>query len=272
MKHRVGVALIEDAERLRGMRPGMRRLGFMLCAVAMPCGCASPRWDGRVESWGGMRQVMRDGETEARVNLVDVVARPHAFGVGAVEGLRGEIVIDDGRCWVAQVAVDSDPHGGKTGLSALRVDDNPSSLHATLLAVAYVPTWSESVIPAPVASDELEAYVRRAAQRCGIDTTRPFPFMIEGQFRDLDAHVVNGYCPMNPDADHGSDKNQPFRCGGRSGRGKLMGLCAENSAGQLTHHGSSLHIHVLMETSPALVAHVERVALAPDAKLRLPAR
>jgi hypothetical protein len=33
-----------------------------------------------------------------------------------------------------------------------------------------------------------------------------------------------------------------------------------------------MHLHVLIEAAPALVAHVERVAIEPGAKLRLPAR
>ena len=37
---------------------------------------------------------MREGQTEARVSMSQVLAKPHAFGIGAVEGLRGEIVID----------------------------------------------------------------------------------------------------------------------------------------------------------------------------------
>lgn len=243
----------------------MRLTGSVLCVLALTPGCASPRWDGRVENWGGMRQVMREGQTEARVSMSQVLAKPHAFGVGAVEGLHGEIIIDDGRCWTAEVV-------SKVGRPIAQVREGAQSRGATLMVVAYVPKWSESIVEQALAPDELETYVRDAAKLSGIDVTRPFPFIIEGDFRNLSAHVINGYCPMNPNADVGSAENQPVRLNGVAGNGKLIGIYAENSAGELTHHGSSMHAHVLMESSPATVAHVEEVALAPGAKLRLPAR
>lgn len=244
------------------MTSTVRYIGSALCVLALLPGCSMDRWDGRMESWGGMRQVMREGHTEARIALSDIVAKPHAFAVGAVEGLRGEILIDDGNCWVGQVVTEQ----------STQVRHDAKSLRATLLAVAYVPAWSESVLTKAVASDELEAFIRDAAKRIGIDITRPFPFVIEGDFRDLSAHVINGYCPMNQNADIGSAENQPIRFDGVAGNGKLIGIYAEGSAGELTHHGSSIHAHVLTKSSPQIVAHVEGVALAPGAKLRLPAR
>lgn len=240
----------------------MRYIGSALCVLALLPGCSMDRWDGRIESWGGMRQVMREGHTEARIALSDIATKPHAFAVGAVEGLRGEILIDDGRCWVSQVVAEH----------SAPVRDDPQSFRATLLVVAYVPVWSESVVTTAVASDELEAFIRDAAKRIGIDITRPFPFVVEGDFRHLSAHVINGYCPMNQKVDVRSTENQPVRLDDVPGSGKLIGIYAEDSAGELTHHGSSMHVHVLMESSPAMVAHVEGVALAPGAKLRLPAR
>lgn len=240
----------------------MRYIESALCVLVLLPGCSMDRWDGRIESWGGMRQVMREGHTDARIALSDIAAKPHAFAVGAVEGLRGEILIDDGNCWVGQVVADH----------STQVRHDAKSLRATLLAVAYVPAWSESVVTKAVASDELEAFIRDAAKRIGIDTTRPFPFVIEGEFRDLSAHVINGYCPMNQNADGGSAENQPVRLTGVVGSGKLIGIYAEDSAGELTHHGTSMHAHVLTESSPKMVAHVEGVALAPGAKLRLPVR
>ena len=71
---------------------------------------------------------MREGQTEARASISQVLAKPHAFGVGAVEGLRGEIIIDDGRCWTAEVVA-------KAGQPVALVRDGVQSLGATLLVV-----------------------------------------------------------------------------------------------------------------------------------------
>lgn len=208
---------------------------------------------------------MREGQTETRDSIPQVLTKPQAFGVGAVEGLRGEIVICDGRCWIGEVVAEA-------GDSILRVREDQSSPRATLLVVAYVPTWSETTIERPLASDEIVTHVREAAQRAGMDATRPFPFVIEGEFRDFSAHVINGYCPLNQGADARVAENQPIRVDRQAVRGKLIGFYAENSAGELTHHGSNMHIHFLTDSSPRAVAHVEQVAAAPSARLLLPAR
>jgi len=221
-------------------------------------GCAASGWDGRVESWGEMRPVMRDGQTQARVQLCEVVKRPHAYGVGAVEGLDGEIVIDDGRCWVARVRGQS-----------LAVDRAADS-HATLLIVSHVPAWTTSIIERPLPAESVDGYVRGAAERAGVDTTKPFPFVIEGEFHDVTAHVVNGYCPMDRPPQSVKRDNQPFRISEKSIRGKLIGFYAPDSASRLTHHGTESHIHVLVETAPPLMGHVEQASVADGATLRLP--
>lgn len=69
------------------------------------------------------------GQTEARVSMSQVLAKPHAFGVGAVEGLRGEIIIDDGRSWTAEVVAQS-------GRPVAHVREGVQSRGATLMVVA----------------------------------------------------------------------------------------------------------------------------------------
>ncbi len=239
-------------------------LPLVLCVGAMITGCSAARWDGRVSTWGGMREVMRAGQSEGRVSISEALGQARAFGVGAVEGLRGEIVIDDGRCWIGEVATDAE-------VPELRVYEGAPTTRATLLAVAYVPKWSETAFGQAVGADEVEARVRAVAERAGIDTTRPFPFVIEGELCDLAAHVINRFCPMNQASAAAAADHRPIRLDRKTIRGKLIGIYAENSAGELTHHGTSLHVHVLTD-SPRSVAHVERFALGPHARLRLPAR
>lgn len=226
-------------------------------------GCSHSRWDGKVESWGEMREVLHDGHTQARVTPGELLNRGHAFGVGAVEGLRGEIVVDDNRCWAARVVAE---HGKQT----LRVSVSPPGLQATLLAVAFVPSWTDYQISEIVKVPDLEDYIQKVAQGSGIDTVRPFPFIIESQFLDLDAHVINGDCPMNETDGSNQDKNRPYRLDGWSGHGKIVGFHAENSAGKLTHYGTKLHMHLLSEAPNSVVAHVEEVSIVSGVVLRLP--
>lgn len=241
----------------------MRRLRLIGCVLIGTASCSNQRWDGQIQTWGGMREVMHDGQTDGRVSLRDVLAKPHAFGIGAVQDLRGEIIIDDGRCLVGQTIESG-------SAPAVQGEVASPSLRATLLAVAYVPAWSDALISEPLSSSEVEDHVQNAARRAGFDTTRPFPFVIEGQLVDLHAHVINGYCPMSADVNTSSVAHTPFRVDGWSGAGKLIGFFAESSAGKLTHHGTSVHMHVLTEAPQPIIAHVEEVSLAAGARLRLP--
>ena len=67
-------------------------------AVAMGSGASIPsevRATGDIQVWGSLRSLMHEGKTEARVALKDVAPGPHAYAVGAVSGLRGEVTILD---------------------------------------------------------------------------------------------------------------------------------------------------------------------------------
>ena len=65
-------------------------------------GCAAPTWNGKVAQWGTMRAVLQEGRTEGRVSLAEACREPHSFGVGALEGLTGEVLILDGVAWTAR--------------------------------------------------------------------------------------------------------------------------------------------------------------------------
>lgn len=106
--------------------PLLRLLIAPLSNAVLLVGCVTSGKDVPVESWGEMLPVMRQGQTQARVQLCDVVKQSHAYGIGAVEGLDGEIVIDDGRCWAARVRGQS-----------LVVEPDSAETHATLLIVTH---------------------------------------------------------------------------------------------------------------------------------------
>jgi len=206
-----------------------------------------------------MQAALRDGQTQGRVSLSHAITRPHAYGVGALEGLTGEVVILDSQCWVAQ----PDDRG------AVGVAREPGELRATLLAVAYVPAWSVAPIPRDVGPYALDDCVRDLAVQHGLDPSRPFPFVIEGEFTALHAHVINGECPTRGNA--GGD-HRPYRLDRESASGTLVGIYAENSAGNLTHHDSRAHVHIIMSGDSPVAAHVEQAGLKAGAILRVPKR
>ena len=75
-----------------------------------------------------MRDVLRMGNTQSRITFEEISSKPHAFAVGALTNLEGEITIVDGQILVATTL------DGVTASSTTGSADQS----ATLLTVAYV--------------------------------------------------------------------------------------------------------------------------------------
>jgi acetolactate decarboxylase len=239
----------------------MNRIVLALLAAVAATGCvtSSPR----VEQYGGMREVLREGKAQRRIGLSDAVARPHAYGVGALENLGGEITIADGEVWIGRV------EAGKLRVSG----PSPSSADgAALLIIANVDNWKRSTLPEAAAGAELESAVERIARQNGVDTNRPFPFEIDGQLTALSMHAVNGACPLSDNARTDGD-GAPWRFTlDHAVHGRIVGFFARDSAGEITHHGTSIHAHALLDIDGTrLTGHVEHLAVGPGAVVRVSA-
>lgn len=232
--------------------------GFLMLGMALCCGCATePSWDGEIRQWGAMRRVLGEGRTEGRVPLRSFAGAKGTYAVGALAGLRGEVTIVDGQVWVARAV------GTESSCRLLGAGDT----EATLLVAAQVPRWTMHPVDADVPADEVDAFVRTTAARAGLDVSRPFPFVLKGGLQAVDAHVVNGMCPMRAEP---TSEHAPVRIRLESVEGTLVGIHAVGQQGVLTHHGTTTHVHVLVEGDRARMGHVESVGLAAGAKLLLP--
>jgi hypothetical protein len=221
-------------------------------------GCAAtPREDAGVRTWGTMREVLREGRRQGRVELAQALG-PSSVAVGALADLAGEITVDRGVLHLAEVVDAAVPDGARA--RAARPDEQ-----AALLLCADVPAWSEHALPAAADLDALEEAVREAALRQSLDVRRPFPFRIEGRALRLELHVVDGSCPIaHPDGP------PPWRYLGLDVDAVWIGFHAQDAAGELTHHGRRTHTHALVEGG-ATGGHVDDVRLASGARLFLPA-
>ena len=232
---------------------------LLLAAVSFSCRTEPAPWSGELQTWGTLREALRDGEVEARVDTADV-AHVGVWGVGALEGLAGEVTIADGEVWVTEGDADAPTTRRARAAEA----------SATVLFAAEVDEWIELDVDQPVDPSVLDAYVASRAKAAGLDVERPFPFVVEGELVHLNMHVVAGECPIRARMTGADVAHRPYELHADSAQGRLVGLFAPDSAGIVCHMGSSTHTHVLLEGERPMTGHVETVGLAAGAKLRLP--
>ena len=239
------------------MRSAVSQLTMILLATAS---CAEPPSLPQVEvsTWGTMREVLREGRSDGRVALA-TLATPDSFGVGAMANLSGEVTILNGR---VLVAAGGGRESGREGTLTPRVREAVDGDSASLLVLANVPTWEEVPIGSCASYAELETTIAMQLRRRGADLAKPNPVRIRGRARHLALHVIAGACPVaNPSGP------RPWRFSGSVEEVELVGFYVEDSAGKLTHHNRSSHLHAVTNQ---LMGHLDEVVLE-DAVLLLPA-
>ncbi|HZT56060.1 MAG TPA: acetolactate decarboxylase [Burkholderiaceae bacterium] len=217
------------------------------------------------EQFGTMREVMHDGSTGGRVALAHVHERG-CYAVGALAGLAGEVTVDDGVVYVERCP------GSTPGLGTFPPESPlPQDQQATLLSVARVAAWRDVPLADAVDDAALTTAVRNAIgapQQVG-EPQPPVPFRVEGTVAEVTVHCVRGQSPTDP-----ADRSKlPWtRTTGQPVPVTLIGFYAPGREGELTHHGTALHVHaVLLIEGRRTAAHADKFRLQPGARLQLPA-
>lgn len=216
-------------------------------------------WQGEIQRWGTLRETLRDGHVEARVAIADV-AREGVWGIGALDGLRGEVTIADGEVWITEGNVDA----------PVTTHARTTEASATVLFAAEVSDWVELTVDEPVDPSVLDAFLASQARAAGLDPAKPFPFVVEGELTHLQVHVIAGECPIRARMMGEAMTSPAYEVHAPSISGRLVGIYAAGSSGILCHMGSSSHVHVIVEGEQALTGHAETVGLAAGSKLRIP--
>lgn len=208
-----------------------------------------------LHQYGAMRPVMREGRTEPRVELSRYASRGY-YGVGALSGLDGEVTIDDGAVWVTRVKGD--------GIATTGPQAEPDA-YATLLTVGRGQDWHQTTLAEASDGPAIEAAIATLAAEHSMPVEGPLLVAIESRAAEVGVHVVAGACPhATPDADAWRltlEGGAPIR---------IVGVFAAGRAGDLTHHGTRIHLHAIFdhEGRPA-TAHIDSLTLEPGALLQI---
>jgi alpha-acetolactate decarboxylase len=226
---------------------------------------AAETWDGKLVQFGKMHEAIGMQQHQGRVQLEKLVQRPHFYGVAALEKLEGEATIVDGKITVTRV----------DGQGRVKPSEAAAGDQATLLAGAYVPSWTERPVPAKVEPASLDQTIAELAKEAGINVSTPFVFVVEGEFSQLRLHIINGACPMHARLKKIElpKERQPAEVELEKVRGTLVGIFAKDAVGNITHPATSTHLHLVFKDTASgktITGHVEQIGMLEGAVVRLP--
>jgi hypothetical protein len=211
-----------------------------------------------------MHETLAKGKHQARVRLADLLAAEHFYGVGAIEGLRGEITILDSAAFATAAA-------SEDGLDSL----DASTQAATLLVGQSVPRWTDIALQDAVTPEGFDDVIRDSAVGRGLDPVQPFMFLVEGDLIDVRLHVIDGACPVHARMQklETPPDRHPYELNATRLRGTVVGVYAPDAVGKLTHPDTSTHAHLIFtdpKTGKRVTGHLERAGISGGATVKVP--
>ncbi len=185
-----------------------------------------------VQYRGKMSKIGQEGRLDAAITI-DTIKASHLYAIGPVENLRGEIIVWDGKPFVAALTKENVPY----------VQKNVTNLNAIFLVYADIARWDTVIISSQIGSlDALQIAITKAASRQGIDTSTAFPFLILGKVRQGSGHIMfkdTAVGIVNPSILKESKHVNTFT----KQHAQMLGFYSQYHQSIFTHHQTFLHIH-----------------------------
>ena len=215
---------------------------------------------GGYELWfiGAQRETIMNGKLAAALDLKTLADRPHLYGLGPIEELRGEVTIADSRPALARVAPDGT-------VEVTRSFD----AGVPFFVWAEVPRWIERPIPSEVRSfEDLERFVPQAAKAAGLDAEKPLPFLVSAREDLIEYHILNRI----GDAPHNMEEHKKIQIKFELAtvEATIVGFHSTKHRGVFTLGDSNIHIH-FQTPDNTKSGHIQKLEIGSGATLGLPA-
>lgn len=215
-----------------------------------------------IQAYGSLHALMDQGMTRPVVSLATLKKDPTLVGLGSLSALRGEIAIVPGEVWVAYPG-----DGGAMRASELGDSDET----AAFVAVSSVPEWQPLPLPEETSFDQIPDAIEKLGQSGGLDTDRPFPFLIEGSFANVAIKVVDGRAFQGqPRLSQEELDVAAAKAKYAAADGIIVGLFGNDDQPEFLHPGTRVHMHAVLRAQNQM-GHVDHVDLGRGITVRIPA-
>lgn len=205
--------------------------------------------------WQGSLREVHGGDVSGKVPLLQFAGKQNLYAVGPAADLDGEVTAIGGKIYIARVR-----HGD------VRTDGDLSTM-ASFLVWAEVPAWKPAVQLGTRTNShaQLEKQIEALAIKAGIDTSKPFPFKMEGVFDSVDYHILVPKKHQQVQAGHGDGAK---KVSARSADAEIIGFFSRNHEGVFTHKGSFAHLHVVERNGNS--GHVDEISASQNIRVFFP--
>lgn len=186
-----------------------------------------------VKHTGAMRRVMT-GASLQNTLVWDTLSPEKLYGIGPLDRLNGEVTVVDGVIYISKVNNTGD------------LVTMPVTSAAATFGV-YIHLEDEIGLRASEEIKDLEGLERLIlvkAEQAGLNTDKPFLFVMKGQFDWIKIHVLNkpaDELEHNHDLHDRAKKYFEYQ----DKEGELIGFYSRHHEGVFTHRGHYTHVHFI---------------------------
>jgi putative intracellular protease/amidase len=201
-----------------------------------------------VKNIGEIKQIATS-QLNGNVPFKSLLADKPLYGLGMQTGLDAEVLVLASKPYVG---------GFRKMTYQYPLSENPN---LSFLVYSYVDKWQTISLPDEVNTfQKLEAYLPELAKKAGIDSEKPFPFLINAQTDFLQWFVVNGAGNKQPDAQTSFVRSR-YLGGLNDVTIEGLGFYSTKHQGIFTTPKNNMHIHfktVPKDTSDSIfVGHLD---------------
>lgn len=230
-------------------------LSFFILSCSLNIHASPNYW---VKHSGDRMSIIKQGDFTGNIDLQTLENINHLFAIGPLEGLKGEITINDNRPSVSTLTQDK------------KQKDVSSFKHkAIFLVYGSAKEWQKIVIDKDMNSlNEIEQFVKENAINYKLPLNQAFPFKIEGVAEKITYHII--YKQDNIPHNKKEHQRSKVKFSKENESSIIIGFWSDaEGEGVYTHPNKRTHMHYISEASKDS-GHIDAIKLNSGAVLFIP--